>query len=362
MLLVLSCAMSCADHSTKPIDAEDDIHAPLPDREAEILALLMSGEIVAPLDLYETVLQDLESIRSAWCDTLPRICSIGPRTDWQIGILKLSVDFATYEAIRTGSYDAWDDLNERYDLDHVQFSDFCRPPCPFVTLYFTPLLNPDFLISEYEQLPGVQSAFKSYFVGDGPNLIGTLIGSQRHYSFQYRWGDCIAGCIHSREWSFVADQGGITYEGESGTTPETIFRLRRSPGLGFCPQPDRIFFADLNQEYPDQYALSGSILRAFHQPRDGCLDVISGNQFCLVEIPFGPVTLSLSQVNTLHSLFYAIPRESIPPHGGCDPCLVSVYWQHGRRIEADHCAFDHSDEFWNAINELEDFLNQFVPD
>lgn len=59
---------------------------PLPDEEAEVMALWMSGEIEAPMDLYTRIHNDLQSIRRDFGD-IPVLDSITFTSPWQPGVL-----------------------------------------------------------------------------------------------------------------------------------------------------------------------------------------------------------------------------------------------------------------------------------
>lgn len=353
-LIVSSCAKRCTD-STEPAAK---IHTPWPDKDAEILALMLSGEVVAPRDLYEIIHADLAAIRSEWCDSFPQICEVSPRPFWIVGSLGLWVNELTYEAIQAGTYHAWNELNDYYGLESVDLHGIIQPLPHRVSVNFTPRLNPSFLLAEYAQLPGVLRAYEYHRGGDGPHLYGSVSADLRFYTFCHAWGDCPAGYIYRHCWYFRVEGDSVVYTGEQGDLEMTNFQLRRLPGFGFCPVAGAIFSANIRQDIQGLYLLSGTLAIEADDSSENCLEyVITG---CLIETPFPSITLSRQQADFLNSLLAAIPDENILPNPACDPCLITEYMFNERHVEANPCAFEHSAQFWQSIEDLEDFLHQLV--
>lgn len=355
------CFSGCSENCTAPVEQTLVPHFPWPDEDAEILALLASHKVVAPRDLYDIIHHDLEAIRSVWCDSIPQLCTVSPRPGWIVGSMGLRVDQQTFAAIQASTYTAWDSLNYYYGLKEIRLHAAGHPTWQSVTLNFYPRLNPTFLLEAYTQLPGVQSAYKQLLGGGGPDLTASISTDRNYYTFTHAWGDCPAGCIYQHSWNFHVEGGQVFFDGEFGHPDEWILRLRRLPAFGFCAQLDEIFSVDVVRDYQTRYQLSGTILRESDNPAEGCREDIINDAECPVEVPFGPLGLSVEQTNTLDSLLSAIPDEDVLPDPACDPCLVTNLMVRGQTIEVNPCASEHTQQFWDSVAALEEFLDQFVP-
>src|SRR4030095_6654595 len=90
----------------------------------------------------------------------------------------LKVDELTFERMKAGSYRAWDCLNDLYRLVQSTYYAFTEH---FVILQFRGIYNTDLLAQEYSRLPGIRSGESSRLIGGGPDLCGTIEGTQYHY-------------------------------------------------------------------------------------------------------------------------------------------------------------------------------------
>ena len=228
LIITLFAALSgCSNRSTEPEDdgePEPLIHEPWEDEEAELLALLMSGELCAPRDLYERVHQDLALIRSEWGDSIPDLRKVTYTPMWYTMGLILGVDEPTYQAIEKGQYTAWDSLNALFEVDSIVPFEQSDGGSFYVGIGFGAHLNPRQTFDAYTGLPGVESAFSSTHAGDWPNVYGFTHESGPVYLFRDAWGDCLSGCIWSHFWYFRSTNEGLSYVGgwlptEEGQTP-----------------------------------------------------------------------------------------------------------------------------------------------
>jgi hypothetical protein len=194
------------------------IHEPWEDEEAEVLALLMSGEICAPRDLYERVRQDLADIRGLWGDSILQLVQITFDPPYTPGYLSIGADEATHAAMRNGTYTAWDSLNDLYWINNIAV----RDPLS-VGLYSSARVNPRLLARVYEDLPGLRWALPGGGGTDRPNIYGYVHESGPSYLFRNAWGDCPSGCISSHFWYFQSENGKIRFQGDwfpHGDMPE----------------------------------------------------------------------------------------------------------------------------------------------
>lgn len=84
--------------------------------EAEMIALCLSGELVAPKSLSTQIGRDLSVIRSAFGDEFKMIRGISFFPPWEEGCFILGFDYTTSKEIAEGKYHAWDQLNTRYQV------------------------------------------------------------------------------------------------------------------------------------------------------------------------------------------------------------------------------------------------------
>lgn len=159
--------------------------------EAQILALEVSGELLAPPLLVSQIESELDLIWSAY----PHLRDLGirARADWEPGGLLMRVDEATGRALELGEPNALDALNEEYGpLDEVDvYFD------TLVYLSFALPYHPLRLASVYEALPEVEYADPNHHYGDGPDVRRLEPGL---YELIYAWEDCLSGCIYEHTW------------------------------------------------------------------------------------------------------------------------------------------------------------------
>ena len=115
--LIISCSKSTRnetdDEKTGPPPVE---FAPKENEEAELAALCLSGELVAPDSLYNQILSDLAAIRATFGDTLNVVIRVKFKPPWIAGCLILGFDSITAQQIANGEYHAWDELNQQYQV------------------------------------------------------------------------------------------------------------------------------------------------------------------------------------------------------------------------------------------------------
>jgi hypothetical protein len=181
---------------------------PMENAEAELAALWLSGEIVAPVTMYTQIDHDLEVIRNQWLDSIPEV-KIQFYPYWVPSRLSLGFDPLTYELVETGQYHAWDSLNEFYRVDTMSFlSDY-----NYVALTFKGRLNPMVLVDQYAGLPGLEYAHTDSPIGDWPVLLIYKAPSQLKYFFRNAWGDCPSGCIWSHYFYLVVEGDSAIFRG-----------------------------------------------------------------------------------------------------------------------------------------------------
>jgi hypothetical protein len=120
----------------------------------------------------------------------------------------------------------------------------------------------------------------------------------------------------------------------------TNFTYEQFPGLGFCPDPDRIFRASVKRIAPDEYRLERSILVDGEPEDPNCLPDAFGS--CLLEVTLEPRLLSVDEAAALRDLFAALEVFDAPdPICIClvvDPCVILEFRWDDRRASDFLCS------------------------
>ena len=180
---------------------------PMENAEAELAALWLSGEIVAPTSLYERIRDDLAMIRAEWGDSVPET-EVTFRMWWEPSILEAGFSGPTFDSIMDSTYHAWDSLNEFYRL-----TDYSSSFSPFVRLSFEGRLNALRLVDIYKGLPGMFWVANSEYVGDWPVMLPVKDRRTMKYFFRNAWGDCPSGCLYSDVFYFTVVDDSVDYVG-----------------------------------------------------------------------------------------------------------------------------------------------------
>jgi len=235
LCLILSCSKSTRNEADKQDVTSSPVEVtPRENEEAELIALCLSGQLVAPDDLYERVLADLTSIRGIFGDSLPSITQITFWPHWVPGCLLMGFDDSIVVKIRQGEYHAWDELNEQYGIESIDTSMIFV--MGFVRLNFTGRLHPRRLQELYAVLPGIWSVSPNGIIGDGSNVYARETTSGMTYLFRNGWGDCPSGCIENEFWYFSCEG------------PQSEF-VGYWPAYEGVPPPDWWEEARLNREH-----------------------------------------------------------------------------------------------------------------
>ncbi|MBI5867457.1 MAG: hypothetical protein HZB43_04080 [candidate division Zixibacteria bacterium] len=203
--------VSCSGRSTKPVDAGDpEFHELWPDEEAELMALLISEKTSAPRKLYDQISSDLGYIRKNWGDSIPIVKQLVFSPPFFAGHIEMGVDNNIFDSMQAGKYTNWDSLNQYFGLASIHFGGSSNA----VFIQMTTRVNPRILVSAYRGLPGVRWIHSGWSGMDRSRLYAYLDSVGPSYLFREGWGDCPAGCIHSRYWYFRSENGAVSYQGE----------------------------------------------------------------------------------------------------------------------------------------------------
>lgn len=198
-----------------------DRHDPWEDREAEELSVWISGELVAPLSVYERVRDELATIRLNWGDSVPSVRYVKFYSGYSPGGLDLIVQSGAYERMKNGLHREFDSLNSLLGTSSIGWSSDGASRNR-IALRFQYLYNACHLFNMYAVLEGVLSVH-----GTGVwdiyrrALYATTRADTIRYLFQDGWGDCPAGCIVYRYCYFESTPEVIRFMGEWNTGQES---------------------------------------------------------------------------------------------------------------------------------------------
>jgi len=224
-LFALGCALvalaigSCEDSATSPkpspvpekIDPLDQ--TPRENYEAECLALHLSGELVAPTDLYELSRDALKDIRDGFRDSIPELNTVRFVAHWAPGEMLVRLTEEATNRFRGGTYHDLDSLNTYYRLTNIDTALFHYQL--YTAVYeFEGRLHPERLGDAYSVVPSVERASPNHIVlMHDYNAYPKLTGDGIAFLFRYGWGDCPSGCLYNRFWFFKWVAGDIKYVG-----------------------------------------------------------------------------------------------------------------------------------------------------
>lgn len=176
--------------------------------DAEVLALEISGALVAPADMVEQINLDLAAIRML----NPVFESIHAIPDWVPGELLVVLTPAAWDSYQQGAYTGLDALNQQYGPVHVSAP---YSTLPILYLLFAAPYHPMHLSDLYAQADGVEAAEpNSIFNATGHDIRSNAVGT---YTFVLGWGDfCVPMCPFEHSWTFAVEEGRVTLLDEGG--------------------------------------------------------------------------------------------------------------------------------------------------
>ena len=203
ILLLATCDNAPSGPASDPLD-----RTPMADSTAEVMALWLSNELVAPLPLYRSIHRDLALIETQWGDSIeiwddstewewgPHY-NIGFTPMWYVSWLTLVVDSGTYRTIREGDHVQ---LNAVLDSLNGALTDDPYPIWPdsaswFLFVNFDGRLNSKRAAEHFIGLPGIRYVGTTPLGGAYPLILPLFNGRDHRYAYVFAWGDCPSGCI-----------------------------------------------------------------------------------------------------------------------------------------------------------------------
>lgn len=219
LLAVLVAACTDVEESITGIPAgKTSDHIPLAarsDYEAEMIALCLSDELIAPQDIYDWVHEDLSYIRSQYGDDYELLNTIHFIPPWVPSMILIKFDILNGAKVANGTYHAWDSLNAALGAHHWErlFPSMDQ----WWKLYFSGIMHPKRLVELYSPLPSVIYAEPSTIVYTFHNVFPCFKcnegSNQITYAFGRGRGDCYAGCLFDEYWYFVSDGTKVHFIG-----------------------------------------------------------------------------------------------------------------------------------------------------
>lgn len=191
---------------------------PRPNIEAELMAMWLSGAIIAPDDLYKEIAGDLGIIRGEYKNSIPKVMISFVFGAWQS---RLDIRFGSdlTEAYRKGEFHDWDSLNGYYRVDAIDTT--AIGPTLLARLHFEGNLNPFVLEEIYRKnIPGAKYTRVEYLMGDWPNVFPWEIDGKRAYFFRDGWDDCFNGCLSEDVYAFVEEDTAFKFIGMYSDTAD----------------------------------------------------------------------------------------------------------------------------------------------
>ena len=211
MILILGCDEKAfnPDIVKKP----DFSLTPRPDGEAELVTLQLTGQLLAPTNVYNKVVKELKIIRETWSDSIEHV-NIVFEPFWRESFIRVRATPETFDSMMANKYHYWDSLNAYFPLDSVSLRSVPSIDVWSASMHFKGRLNSLRLIDSYAGLPLVRSIDTDYrWLGDYPMLLPLRIEGKNKYFFRYAYGDCYNGCIYSEIYYFTVGNDSAYYHG-----------------------------------------------------------------------------------------------------------------------------------------------------
>ena len=208
LLLVIQCAKP-----NRPQAPSYYVKTPMPHEEAELVALYLSGEILAPLQLYEQVYGELQSIRECYSNEYPVLNEITYLPPFfAASYVNFHIDQLAYTQLLHANYHSWDTLNAYYQLTEYHVREIGSYHYYVLEMRFQGRRHPDVLAQAYQSLPGFLEYLEANMM-DMSNIYPRMVQDTISYLFREGSGDCPSGCGISEFWYFASGGDSVAFIG-----------------------------------------------------------------------------------------------------------------------------------------------------
>lgn len=177
----------------------------LENKDAEILAMESSGELVTPLPLYERTVDDLVNIRNSYPDV--SVVNVGATAGYKMTEMLLGLDKNAMALFDSGNYSQWDQLNQKFGVLSVDKLSDKVVKMQFERGYNIPKLAELYMDTKLE---GITFAEPNFIIGASQDIcLENLADENRIYMFKQGEGDCPAGCITKHYAGFKVDANQV---------------------------------------------------------------------------------------------------------------------------------------------------------
>lgn len=208
VLLIIACQEKAMSPATP--EEPDFSLTPMENEEAEEAAIQLSGELIAPVPLYNRIRRELELIRLTWQDSIQ---FVNLKFELLSDPSKLNVRLTreAYDSIVASRYHYWDSLNEFYRIESKEL--ILINSYILMKLNFYGRLNSIVLGKAYSGLPGFMNVETIAF-GTDRSMVWLLKEEDViKYFFRYGYGDCQAGCVYSDIYYFTVNEESAIFHG-----------------------------------------------------------------------------------------------------------------------------------------------------
>lgn len=209
---------SCEEKAANPhyVLKPDFSVTPRPDGEAELVALQLTGQLLASTSVYNQVRHELKLIRDTWSDSIIHV-NIVFEPFWRESFIRVRATPETFDSMVAGNYHYWDSLNAYFPLDSISLRSNPTIGAWSASMHFRGRLNSCRLIDSYAGLPFVESIGTDYKWVDGPVLLPVRVNGKNKYFFRFADGDCYSGCGYSEFHYFSVENDSAIYHGTYNT-------------------------------------------------------------------------------------------------------------------------------------------------
>ena len=163
-ILLMHCSSSTGPEPDNRTELEKLLDlSPRIDREAELAAMWLSDDLVAPESLYLAIRDGYSRIRSKYGQEIPKVEEATFFYNRKPSKIELYMTDEAKQQIRNGTYTAWDSLNEILPLFEIDTQDITYGALNIIYLKFDKLLNPDRLLEYYANLEGIKWIYREIY-------------------------------------------------------------------------------------------------------------------------------------------------------------------------------------------------------
>jgi len=198
--------ISCTDTKIANFGPEND-ELFVPTEEAQSMAIWLSGELEAPMDMAREIDRDLSHMRSNFSEQVPELLSIQFEFPFLMHYVSLHCKPEITQAILDGIYHEWAELNKYLGVSNI-YNNLSYPNV--FNLRYERIANPRLVAEQYEQLDGVEKAENAFRLFDISNIYPWYVDGEISYLLRsYLWWS-----ISNHFWYFKKTDGMIELVGE----------------------------------------------------------------------------------------------------------------------------------------------------